>query len=108
MWVAFAGPLTHLPMIGIWVAGQLAATKAAYGRSFVTLGVPYPDPQHLGVAVCSLAIILNISLLVFNLFVPAYPLDGGRILVSWRCALSIPLLVCFRCCVQPVCAGVPP
>lgn len=84
MWVAFAGPLTHVPMIGIWLAASLAATKAAYGRAFVTLGVPYRlDLSNLGVAVTSLAIILNISLLVFNLFVPAYPLDGGRILVRW-------------------------
>jgi Zn-dependent protease len=44
--------------------------------------VPLPNEQTLGVGVCSMAIIMNISLFLFNLCIPAYPLDGGRILVS--------------------------
>jgi hypothetical protein len=39
MWVAVAGPLTHIPMTGFWVLMSLAATKVAYGTAFVTLQV---------------------------------------------------------------------
>jgi Zn-dependent protease len=60
IWVAAAGPLTHVPMIILWCLFSLAATHVAYGRSFVTLAVPYPDARRLGVAVCSMAIIMNL------------------------------------------------
>jgi hypothetical protein len=39
MWVAFAGPLTHAPMVGMWLGLQLAATKAAFGNPFLTISV---------------------------------------------------------------------
>lgn len=107
MWVAFAGPLTHIPMTGAWLLASLAATKAAYGRAFLTLSVPYRlNSTNLGVAVVSLAIILNISLFVFNLFVPAYPLDGGRILVDalLSCRVPIPTTAKVTAAVAALCA----
>lgn len=93
MFIAAAGPATHVPMIAIWLLGLLGATYAAYGTTSISLAWPYvQNPKTLGVAVCVGAVIMNISLLLFNLFVPAYPLDGGRILVDslLSCGVSEP------------------
>jgi len=58
---------------------MLIATKVAYGTAFVSLYTPYPSPKELGVALTAGAIGVNIGLFIFNLLIPAYPLDGGRI-----------------------------
>ncbi|GFR46775.1 hypothetical protein Agub_g8403 [Astrephomene gubernaculifera] len=82
MWVAVAGPLTHVPMVGAWLLLLLPAYHASTGSWHIRLDMPYPDSHHLWHAVCVGAIIINISLFAFNLLVPAYPLDGGRLLVG--------------------------
>ena len=44
IWVAFAGPLTHLPMVLLWLALLASATYAATGTAGVALSpLPYPD-----------------------------------------------------------------
>jgi len=83
IWVAVAGPLTHIPMIGMWVGFLSLATHNASGSWAPSLEVPYPSgAKNLAVALCAGAVIMNLSLMAFNLFVPAYPLDGGRIFVD--------------------------
>lgn len=60
MWVAVAGPLTHVPMTGFWVAMLVAATYVAYGNTNISLGWPYALTVHtLGVAVCVGAVVVS-------------------------------------------------
>ena len=69
--VSIAGPLTHVPQCLVWLVllavsdeGQVSLTLQR-GAFFANL--------------CRAAIEINVALFVFNLCVPAYPLDGGRI-----------------------------
>ncbi|KAG1654776.1 hypothetical protein FOA52_008350 [Chlamydomonas sp. UWO 241] len=85
LFVAAAGPATHVPMVLIWLGGLAAATYSATG----TASLPLWDPPHMGggaadfgVALCAMAVVMNVCLFAFNLLVPCYPLDGGRILVG--------------------------
>lgn len=74
--VAAAGPASHLPQALLWI-GLLAA---ANGGSLADLAV---DPRsNFGGAVCYLTLLLNASMALFNLCLPCYPLDGGRILAD--------------------------
>jgi Zn-dependent protease len=75
--VSIAGPLTHVPQALAWL-GVLAAATGGTGGGTVTL----INDGQFGPDLCREAIIINISLFVFNLCVPAYPLDGGRILCA--------------------------
>ena len=59
MWVALAGPLTHIPMVIFWICMMLIATKVAYGTAFVSLYTPYPSPKELGVALTAGAIAVS-------------------------------------------------
>jgi Zn-dependent protease len=70
-WIAVAGPLATLGIIGICALG--AAVLAPYGQALALRVVL----EHL--------VMMNLTVLVFNL-VPALPLDGGRILraLLWR------------------------
>ncbi|WIA08768.1 hypothetical protein OEZ85_008191 [Tetradesmus obliquus] len=110
MWVAFAGPLTHIPMTAFWVGLLIAATYIAYGTTAIQLAWPYPlTYKNLGVAVCVGSILLNISLFAFNLLVPAYPLDGGRILVDslLTCGVAERKTALITCCVAaPIAVGI--
>lgn len=76
--IALAGPLTHVPMLLLWLAVLFPVYHAAYGSWAIGIGIPSPS-EHFGLAVVAGAIWLNISLACFNLLLPAYPLDGGRI-----------------------------
>jgi hypothetical protein len=60
MWVAFAGPLTHIPMTAFWVGLLIAATYIAYGTTAIQLAWPYPlTYKNLGVAVCVGSILVS-------------------------------------------------
>lgn len=90
MWVAFSGPLTHLPMTGFWVGMLAWATWIVDGTTDISLTMPWPwGGAYLWQAVCVGAVIMNISLFAFNLLVPAFPLDGGRILVDGLLAAGV-------------------
>lgn len=52
--------------------------------------IPAPE-QQFGVAVVAGACQLNIGLLAFNLLLPAYPLDGGRILADLLLICRVPV-----------------
>ncbi|PRW60200.1 MBL fold metallo-hydrolase [Chlorella sorokiniana] len=81
LWIALAGPLTHIPQFLVWFAILFPVYHAAYGSWDISLAIPYPD-AHFGLAVVAGACQLNIGLVLFNLFLPAFPLDGGRILAD--------------------------
>ncbi|KAL4422465.1 hypothetical protein ABPG75_008662 [Micractinium tetrahymenae] len=76
--IALAGPLTHVPQLAVWLAILFPVYHAAYGSWSISLGIP-PPSEHFRVAVVAGACQLNIGLAAFNLLLPAYPLDGGRI-----------------------------
>ena len=75
MRVALAGPLTHLPMMAVWAA----LVAAVHPDHHLTLRLQSPLSEHFFLDLCIAGLFLNLSLFLFNLFVPAYPLDGGRI-----------------------------
>mmetsp|Transcript_30775 Transcript_30775/g.91454 ORF Transcript_30775/g.91454 Transcript_30775/m.91454 type:complete len:281 (-) Transcript_30775:267-1109(-) len=91
VFVAAAGPATHVPMVLVWLAGLAAATYSATG----TASLPVWHPPYLetasgfGVMLCANAVLMNVFLFAFNLLVPAYPLDGGRILVGALLAAGV-------------------
>lgn len=76
--VAIAGPLTHLPQMAVWVVIFAIIEEG----DFSNLGRFVDDDVSFGASLCSQAFYLNVVLFVFNLFVPAYPLDGGRVLAA--------------------------
>jgi Zn-dependent protease len=71
--VAIAGPATHFPQLLFWMI------MMAMGGS-VSLGAGLAD--GFWSAVCSSAMRMQIALFCFNLLLPAYPLDGGRVLAA--------------------------
>jgi len=77
IWVALCGPLTHIPQAALWAIIALARYHSLH------LGVLSADIKHdWGFNFVQWACFQQILLFGFNLFVPAYPLDGGRILAS--------------------------
>ncbi|MHB8584759.1 MAG: site-2 protease family protein [Thermoplasmatota archaeon] len=65
-WITFVGPLTNLvlsvPLLLLWWLGYVPASPAGFPTFVEWLGFT------------------NLSLGVFNMFLPAFPMDGGRIL----------------------------
>lgn len=90
-WVALAGPLTHIPMAAVWFALYCIMDSP---RSFHFAAVSYAELETVPGWFATLfesAVMLNAVVFAFNLFIPAYPLDGGRclaaLLVSWGMAV---------------------
>ena len=82
----FAGPASNLLLVVIALAGMLVASHVLpNGRAVVvttflsSLHLVAPPSAHPVLLLCSLAIIVNLSLFFFNLL-PIPPLDGSRIL----------------------------
>lgn len=93
--VAIAGPLTHIPQILIWLAILAIAVSGDFSN--FTLGVVSSNQLNRGVfgfitALAGQSIVLNIALMIFNLFIPAYPLDGGRVLASTLLINGVPAI----------------
>lgn len=69
--VAAAGPLANLVMMMLW----------AILAKLILMTHPSSDIAGLLLVMCSAGIIINIVLMVLNLF-PVLPLDGGRVMTS--------------------------
>lgn len=96
--VSLAGPLTHAPQYAFWWA--LHHWIVSSPGTFGTYG---PSLE----SITSTAMSLQIVLFIFNLFVPVYPLDCSKVIMStcqlfgasartaavWMCFLSIMCLV---------------
>mmetsp|Transcript_49981 Transcript_49981/g.95465 ORF Transcript_49981/g.95465 Transcript_49981/m.95465 type:complete len:262 (+) Transcript_49981:219-1004(+) len=93
--VSVAGPATHIPMVLLWLV--LLAIGNNGNISDVSALVLYIS-DNFWVDLCRGAITLNIGLFLFNLLIPAYPLDGGRIFVAtlliWKVPVPTTALLC--------------
>lgn len=91
--IALAGVLSHGPQGLFWFAIYLAInsgqTSAFEFRSYFT--IISSGPQGFFSTVCEQSILLNILLMWFNLFLPIYPLDGGRIITSVMLLMGVAL-----------------
>jgi Zn-dependent protease len=84
--VTMAGPLTHILQGGIW-AGMYAAVKKGDFSSFSN-DISLEELREGGAVafisnLCVQAIVFNGALIIANLAIPSYPLDGGRALVAF-------------------------
>ncbi len=82
--VAAAGPLSNFALGGACL-GALALTGAPWDWNYLNPFSPWWGLPYLSLPQVFLlhAVRINLILGLFNLCVPAYPLDGGRILFSW-------------------------
>ena len=81
MFVAVSGPATHL-LVGGAATAAILALGIPWDWSYIN-PIGGPTPRHVdGLPQYFLLYVLNVNamLMAFNLFVPARPLDGGRIL----------------------------
>lgn len=83
-WVSVAGPLTHIIQVAVWcgvwwLTANGETTSWSSQLDLEQLSSSFPGFCH---QLAIQAIIFNIILFCFNLFVPAYPLDGGHCLAA--------------------------
>jgi Zn-dependent protease len=102
--VALAGPLTHAPQ---WLAWR-ALLAMSVGGLAERLGVFGPVLTSL----CTSAMSMQVLLTVFNLFVPAYPLDCSKVIISLCCMAgasseNAAIFMCFLSvlCIFTLCAS---
>uniref|UniRef100_A0A7S2ER85 Peptidase M50 domain-containing protein n=1 Tax=Trieres chinensis TaxID=1514140 RepID=A0A7S2ER85_TRICV len=79
--VAVAGPLTHIPQSLFWMGIYAAATGGgfpSFSRDVLVSG----GINGFFTVLSAHSFWLNVDLMVFNLFIPAYPLDGGRCMAA--------------------------
>lgn len=85
--VAISGPIMHIPQMIFWLIIYVAVMQEDFDHfsRFIDTEVPF------GATLATQAFYLNLFLFMFNLFVPAYPLDGGRCLASGLilCGLTV-------------------
>jgi Zn-dependent protease len=74
--IAIAGPLTHIPQVFFW--SILLAISNGGKFEFIHLPLTW---ETLWLHTCNGALILQFVIFLFNLL-PAFPLDGGRILAA--------------------------
>ncbi|KAL7518241.1 hypothetical protein ACHAWX_003088 [Stephanocyclus meneghinianus] len=80
--VALMGPVMHVPMALIWwgiYVGITAGREGLWPGWTIYLDVLSSSAAGFFQTLASEAFYMNLVLLGFNLFIPAYPLDGGRI-----------------------------
>lgn len=80
-WVILAGPLTHLPLAGL-CAAALASAGHPLGMADLNPMAGFQFPDGGWVEVVYAIFRMQILLFCFNLCLPAYPMDGGQILVA--------------------------
>ena len=82
--VAAMGPLMHLPLAAVF--GGLVLIWQPWSWTYLNLFESwypfYPLQQHFWANLCLGLFKMQLVLFFFNLLVPAYPLDGGRILTN--------------------------
>lgn len=82
--IALVGPLMHVPMSLFWV-GMYAAINLGDMSEFtfrMYFTIISRDLAGFLSTLFEQSCLMNILLMWFNIFVPAYPLDGGRLVAS--------------------------
>lgn len=59
MWVAVAGPLTHVPMVAAWLLLLLLACHANTGSWGISLAITYYPWSHMWQGICAGAVIVS-------------------------------------------------
>lgn len=80
--VAAAGPLSNF-VLGAACLGALLLAGAPWDWSHLNPFAPWWQMPSLAQTFLVHAVRINLILGLFNLCIPAYPLDGGRILFAW-------------------------
>lgn len=79
IFVAAMGPATHVPMAFFWLILTLAVNEG----SLAVVVYSYSDLKDYAVPLlCYYGLVMNLLMFAFNLFLPAYPLDGSRITLN--------------------------
>ena len=83
LFIALAGPLSHIPMGLLWLFVDLIVEKAEYGtvKHINLFAIRNADNSFAG-ALFSGLVNMNVVLFLINLFVPAYPVDCSRIFTT--------------------------
>lgn len=91
--IALAGPFMHVPMGLTWAMLYLALHGGDIAEFSLRTDLEALSSDMVGF--CSTlfeqGVLLNVFLLWFNVFVPAFPLDGGRIMASSMTLLGVAL-----------------
>lgn len=100
--IAIAGTFMHIPMCIFWFALYAAINKGDVSdftfRNY--LSVISSGYEGFFSTLFKQATLINILLLWFNIFIPSYPLDGGRLITSAMLLVGVALnkaalLTCF-------------
>lgn len=87
--VAAAGPATHIPQVGFWLILEVITTAIIAHRPFLAWW--WPPSNNVWLAIVCAAVALNVTLFAFNLLLPVYPLDGGRVLADALLMCGVPV-----------------
>lgn len=95
--VSIAGPLTHIPLFAIWfLLFKFTSGECDSDLDFSSLFHHYYDFDNcLWREVLYEGMFLQIMLFAFNVFLPIYPLDGGKIficLIALCCNCQVPTI----------------
>lgn len=90
--IALAGSLTHVPMCLFWFAMYAAINNGdVSGFTFRRYLTVISSLQGFFSTLFEQACLINILLFWFNVFVPAYPLDGSRLMTSSLLLMGVAL-----------------
>ena len=90
--ISLAGPFMHIPMGIFWFLLYAAINNGVSGFSFRSyLTVVSSGANGYFSTLCEQACLVNILILWFNIFLPAYPLDGSKLFTSSMLLMGVAL-----------------
>lgn len=89
-WVALAGPLTHIPMAAFWFA-MFCVVASPSSFSFNFYFSELKTLKGWFAVLFEQTVAFNMIMFAFNLFIPAYPMDGGRCLAALLVRGGVPV-----------------